>query len=212
MAAALLPEIRWRAIDEASNVIPGALLYTWAAGTSTPLATYSDSALTIANTNPVVANAGGLFGPIYLRATGYKAGLYPANAAPPVVPVSTPYWTQDNIGDPGDLFASNFGTTMAAGSRNVTGGYTLLATDRTVTVASSGATVFNLLAASSFTMDVTIKNMLTGTVVITRNGGDVIDGSLTTFTLEAAGTPVFPSVTLRPVTGGWLIVSSHRVA
>lgn len=203
MSAALLPEIRWRAIDENGEVLPGAQLYSFAAGTSTPLATYSDSDLTIANTNPVVADAGGLFGPIFVSATGYKFRLDDED--------DVTIWTQDNVGSPGDLFAGNFGTIMAVGSRNVTSGYTLLATDRTVTVASSGATTFNLLAASAFTMDVTIKNMLAGTVVLTPNGADTIDTN-STWTLEAAADPNFPAVTLRPVTGGWLIVSSHRAA
>src|SRR5947207_7538163 len=46
--------------------LPGALLYTYAAGTSTPESTYSDANLETANSNPVVANSGGLLGPIYL--------------------------------------------------------------------------------------------------------------------------------------------------
>jgi len=215
MAAALLPEIRWRAIDENGDVIPFALLYAWTVGTSTPASTFSDSALTTANTQPQVADAGGLFGPIYLSPTGYKFGLYPANPSPPVVPVDDAYWTQDQVGDPGALFASTFGTTMAVGSRNVTSGYTQLATDRLVTVASSGATTFNLLAASSCTMDLTIKNMLTGTVVVRCNGADLIDGiagSPSQFIIEAAADPVYPAITIRPITGGWLIVSSHRAA
>ena len=128
-----------------------------------------------------------------------------------MVPVDTPYWTQDNYGSPGDLFASNFGTVMAVGSRNVATGYTVLSTDRLVTVASSGATVINLPLSSTFTMDVTIKNMDDGTVVLTPNGADTVDTNAT-WTIEAAADPNFPAVTLRPVTGGWLIVSSHRAA
>jgi hypothetical protein len=204
MSAAILPEIRWRAIDEDANVIPGALLYAYAAGTDTPQDTYTTSDLDVANSNPVEADDGGLFPPIYLgESAGYKFVLTDAD--------DVEIWSQDQVLDPGAYFASNFGTAMAVGSRNVTTGYTLLSTDRLVTVASSGATTFNLLAASSFTGEVTIKNMSGGTVVITPNGSDTID-TLATFTLEAAGTPTFPAVTLRPVTGGWLIVSSHRVA
>ncbi|MES2714062.1 MAG: hypothetical protein V4653_20975, partial [Pseudomonadota bacterium] len=37
----------------------GALLYFYVAGTSTPLATYSDAALTVPNTNPIVCNSAG---------------------------------------------------------------------------------------------------------------------------------------------------------
>jgi hypothetical protein len=35
---------------------------------------------------------------------------------------------------------------------------------------------------------------------------------LTTYTIEAASSPLFPAITLLPVTGGWLIKSSHRAA
>ena len=202
MSAALLPEIRWRAIDGDGAPLSGAKLYSYAAGTSSAQATYSDPDRSVANTNPVVADAGGLFGPIFLLATGYKFVLTDAD--------DVEVWSQDNVADPGDIFASNFGTQTAAGARNVTSGYTVLDTDILVTVASSGTTTINLPAASSRTMPITLKNMLTGTVVVTPNGSDVIDGALASWTLEAASSPLFPAVTLLPVTGGWLIVSSHR--
>ena len=49
----------------------GALAYFYETGTSTPKDTYSDSALTTANTNPVVADASGRFSDIFLSGT-YK--------------------------------------------------------------------------------------------------------------------------------------------
>lgn len=215
MAAALLPEIRWRAIDADGEVIAGALLYSWAAGTSTPLSTYSDSDLTIANTQPLVADAGGLFGPIYLQPTGYKFGLYPANAAPPVVPISTPYWTQDNVSNPGDIFAATFGTSMTVGAQlNMTNGAVILATTYFATVASSGATVINLPTVATRKMPVLIKNVGAGTVVLTPNGAQTIENSLGTYTIEAALTPLFPSVWLFPDPGSstWWVFVSHRAA
>lgn len=62
-------------ITAAGVPIPGALLNFYQSGTSTPLTTYSDSALTIPNTNPVVANAGGQFPSIFLQAAAYAAVL-----------------------------------------------------------------------------------------------------------------------------------------
>lgn len=54
----------------------GALLYFFQTGTNTPQNTYSDSGLTTPNTNPLVADSNGLFGPAYLLATpDYKAIL-----------------------------------------------------------------------------------------------------------------------------------------
>ncbi len=213
MAAALLPEIRWRAIDEDGEPIAGALLYSWIAGMSTPLATYSDSDLTIANTNPVVADGGGLFGPIYLSPQGYKFGLYPANLAPPVVPTDTPYWTQDNVVDVGAVFAGNFGSAMTDGAAlNVTSGYVITDTNLFVTVASSGATILNFPAASTRTQPVAVKNVGAGTVVCTANGTDVFEVGLSTITIEAAATPLFPCFWFYPISGGWMVLASHRAA
>lgn len=52
-------------------VVAGALLYFYQTGTTTPINTYSQSDLAIGhvNTNPVVADSNGLFGPIYLLPT-----------------------------------------------------------------------------------------------------------------------------------------------
>lgn len=57
------------------EILPGAKLYWYQAGTSTPLATYSDQDLTIPNTNPVLASADGRFPSIWLQAAEYKLVL-----------------------------------------------------------------------------------------------------------------------------------------
>lgn len=62
----------FRAEDAAGASLPFALLYTYAAGTTTPLTTYQDAAGTVPNTNPVVCDANGL-ALVYLTAgTAYK--------------------------------------------------------------------------------------------------------------------------------------------
>jgi hypothetical protein len=66
----------------------GGLLYTYAAGTTTPLVTYTDSSGTIANTNPVILDSRGEAS-IWLSNVGYKFKL--ATAA------NVDIWTQDNI-------------------------------------------------------------------------------------------------------------------
>lgn len=63
-------------VDGSGNPYALAKLYFYTTGTDTPLDTYSSSALTSANTNPVVADANGNFGNIYLLAnTSYKVVL-----------------------------------------------------------------------------------------------------------------------------------------
>lgn len=54
------------AFDLFGVVAPGAQLFFYATGTSTPVNTYSDAPLTIPNSNPVAANGAGLFPSIFL--------------------------------------------------------------------------------------------------------------------------------------------------
>lgn len=55
-----------------SAVLAGATLDFYASGTSSRLDTFSDSALSVPNSNSVVADASGRFGPIWLQAASYK--------------------------------------------------------------------------------------------------------------------------------------------
>jgi parallel beta-helix repeat protein len=58
----------------------GAKLQFYASGTSTPKDTYSDEDLTTANANPVIADADGLFGDIWMdEGDRYKVRLYDKN-------------------------------------------------------------------------------------------------------------------------------------
>jgi hypothetical protein len=70
----LLPNLWLYALDSVGVALPGSLLNMYAAGTSTRIDTFSDIALTIANTNPLVADGAGRFGPIYVTpGLSYKA-------------------------------------------------------------------------------------------------------------------------------------------
>lgn len=79
------------------NGVPaeGYLLYTYEAGTSTPLATYQDADGNSANTNPIVLDDQGQAN-IWTTANTYKLVLaIPADPAP-VVPTGV-VWTQDGV-------------------------------------------------------------------------------------------------------------------
>src|SRR3954470_8842756 len=82
-------------LDSSPNVYSGARLFFYAAGTSTKLNTYSDRALTIANTNPVVLNSAGRPAvDIFLQDLDYKVVLAPAtNTDPP----GSAIWTADPV-------------------------------------------------------------------------------------------------------------------
>ena len=98
---------RFQALNTSGIPMPGALLYTYTAGTSTLKNTYSDEPLTIAHANPVVADSAGLFDGIYLDGD-YKFVLKDSSGVT--------YWTQDNVNqiNAGDIL------------------YTLGSTDRTI--------------------------------------------------------------------------------
>jgi|GEM_PF-3621203 len=65
--------------DTSGVLSPGAKAYFYQSGTTTPLDTYSDADLQTANTNPVIADAAGALGPIYLKAQQYKVVVKDAN-------------------------------------------------------------------------------------------------------------------------------------
>jgi len=79
--------------------VPGAAyrLYFYATGTTTPQATYSDVTLSTPNANPVVADANGYFGNVFLiPSNAYRVDLY--NAATVDNPTGVQIWSLDPCG------------------------------------------------------------------------------------------------------------------
>src|SRR6266542_1485325 len=71
-----MPSPWFYCLDDVGISLPGARAYFFSAGTSTPINTFSDIALTIPNANPVVADLTGRLGPIYLNpGSSYKLVL-----------------------------------------------------------------------------------------------------------------------------------------
>lgn len=62
----------YRALGNVGQVEPGAKLEFFISETSTQLDTFSDQALTIPNTNPVIADGAGQFGDIFLSEVDYR--------------------------------------------------------------------------------------------------------------------------------------------
>jgi hypothetical protein len=63
--AQILPLPRAVAISSSGVPYPGAKLYTYTTGTTTPLAVYSDYALTTPLSNPVIADSAGMFAALF---------------------------------------------------------------------------------------------------------------------------------------------------
>src|SRR5579864_6394119 len=71
----VVPNPFFYALDPTTGaIVNGAKLCTYAAGTTTPLATYSNSNLSTPNTNPVIADSSGKM-LVYLSAATYKFTL-----------------------------------------------------------------------------------------------------------------------------------------
>lgn len=92
--ATVLPQPVARFFNAAGAPLAGGKVYTYAAGTTTPLASYTDSTALVQNTNPVILDSTGS-APIWISGA-YKVVLQDSNG---VV-----QWTQDNIQD---LFTYN---------------------------------------------------------------------------------------------------------
>ena len=89
----------FRAFDAAGLPLAGGLLYTYAAGTTTPLATYSDAAGSTPNANPVVLDSTGTAN-VRLGESTYKFVLKDSSGA-------TTLWTQDVVQGGGTFYSTN---------------------------------------------------------------------------------------------------------
>ena len=86
--AILSPSPKLQFFTNTGVPLAGGFLYTYAAGTTTPLVTYTDSTGLVANTNPVILDSRGEAS-IWLSVVAYKFTL--------ATPTDIPVWTQDNI-------------------------------------------------------------------------------------------------------------------
>ena len=87
----LAPSAKFYGFDDNGDPLVGGLLYTYAAGTTTPVATYLDVNLTVPNlnTNPIVLDSGGRATIFLVPGSSYKFLLKTSAGAT--------VWTQDNI-------------------------------------------------------------------------------------------------------------------
>lgn len=97
----LLPMVKARFLDENGDPLSGGKLYSYIAGTTTPLGTFSDDEVT-PNTNPVILDSDG-YADIWLASASiYKFKLDDAN--------DVTQWTVDNIpGTSGGVSSSSGG-------------------------------------------------------------------------------------------------------
>jgi hypothetical protein len=156
------PVLRHRYFDANGNPLAGGKLYSYAAGTTTPQATYSDSTGT-ANANPVVLDSSG-YADVWLDPTlVYKFVLKDS--------LDATLWTIDNVS-----FLN-----LSVNVRTVTANTTLTATDGHVRSNSTAGNLTHTLPPCSTTptgKTITIKDVGTGgyATTVKGSGTDLIDG------------------------------------
>ena len=162
-----MPTPRQQFFSNAGAPLAGGLLYAYQAGTTTALATYSDAALSSANTQPIVLDASGR-ATVFLSARAYKFTLRTS--------AGVEVWTVDNV----------VGTAPPTSVQSVTTTCTPALTNgrnQTIQVnASSGAVTCQLPTAVGNTGVIfTIKKTDTTTnrVTISTTSAQTIDDSTT---------------------------------
>lgn len=155
MATYLSPVGNEQQSDANGAPLSGGQIWTYAAGTSTPIATYTSSVGDVSQSNPVVLNSAGLpDSPIWLP-SGQAVKLVIQNAS------GVTQRTVDNvtgINDPAGVTASSEWTIftgaptyISATSFSVGGDQTnVLEVNRRVKTANTGGTVYSRISASSY--------------------------------------------------------------
>lgn len=161
----------------------GCLLYSYAAGTTTPQATYSDYLLTQPNTNPLVLNTLGRpsgSGGIYLSAVSYKFVLTTSSGAT--------VWTRDNIYDYGQVLGGPW--TQANG--NI---YPTTLTNRVLTDGTSSdlAGTGGLVDVNGFIGVVSGSSNAAGMTLAYNSG----DSAMAISTIKTGSAPVYPPLEIR---------------
>jgi hypothetical protein len=174
-------------------------------GTVTHKPIYEDALKVTPSVNPVILDSAGR-ATVFLDVGGYDISVFDKN--------DVPLYTVENYEDIGATFLATLGVQLATGAAGVTSGYSVLVTDLTVTVASTGGAdpcVINLPAAATHPQPLLIKNLGTVVLSVTPNGAETIDGVAAVYTVPVAASPQFPSIWLLPVASGWLIAASHQL-
>lgn len=169
MAGSLLfPE--FRAFDDTGAPLSGGLVYTYEAGTSTPKDTYTTSALSVANTNPVVLDSEGYptSGGIWLSGT-YKIIIKDADGV--------------QQGDTIDNYSNEPATAGPAGTFNiVTAGGTADAITANyspdVTLSNLTTVAFVASAANATTTPTFAPDGLTAHTITKRGGVALVPGDI----------------------------------
>lgn len=185
MAGSLSPVGKQTFFDDAGAILSAGFVYTYVAGTSTPVATYTDVDLAVPNANPIELDAAGRCTIFLAPGTSYKYVVKTAAGAT--------VWTQDDI-DPVAGSAGELGECF------VFGGTSTVPVTRTTY--DTGATFDKLHPGTSvFNVD---PDDLPGTYILEGMGlvdsGTTLTAALVNLSDGAPDTPLV-SITFDSTTG-----------
>lgn len=197
MNTALMPMPRLQFSDASGIPLAGGFLFSYAAGTTTPLATYQDSLGAAANTNPIVLDSAGE-AVIFLAAAAYKIVLQDLNG---VV-----QWTQDNVSAVSQAelaAASSFSSLTVSGAVSVGGAETVagVLTAASLAITGTAAVAGNLTAVSAAVSgNASVGGTLTpATLAVTGNetvaGTLGVTGLASLASLNVGGVPINTLIT-----------------
>lgn len=151
--------------DENGDPLSGGKVYTYEAGTSTPLATYTTSAGNVPNANPVILDSAGQAN-IWLGEGSYKVELYDAD--------DVLLWTVDNYpGESAQIFAGQVYPISSNTTLNNSYDNSVIIASGTININLQGAST----AGEGFVFS--IYNAGTGLVTIDPDGSETINGAST---------------------------------
>jgi hypothetical protein len=167
-----LPALPLRLTDANGNILAGAKMYVFEAGTTTPTDCYTSSALSVAHPNPLVADSGGMFEEAFFSAGTYKIRFTTAGEAT--------IWEVDNYNVP------ETGSTISFPSEVKTANFTLTSADRAKVFLcdASGAPGSNIVVtADSETLGNdfpfwVVNFGASGTITVQGTGSQTINGQL----------------------------------
>lgn len=171
----VVPQPKFAAYDNNGNPCAGCKLFAYTAGTTTKTDTYTSSALSVANTNPVVLDSAGR-ATIFVDPTkSMKFTLAPASDTdPPAAAI----WTVDNVVGP---FSSVVSVT-AANTRGVQ--ISRSSADAGLSIASSGGSGKTYGIVSTTTGELQIRDDADGTPSLAFIGNNITAALTGTFTIS----------------------------
>jgi len=157
MVASISPDPRLQFFASNGSFLVGGKLYTYAAGTTTPLTTYTTSTGLIANTNPIILDSRGEAS-VWFGTSKYKFVLKDAN--------DVEIWTQDQLG-----------ASATADGANAYGTWP-------ISITGNAATATYATTAGSVTPGVSVDKIIAGTNITISPGSGI--GTVTVNATSAA--------------------------